>query len=439
MTDLWVGIDVGTTRVKAGLVDEAGRLTSLAWRPTPWQTTDEGPVVDVVELADLVLAVAQEAAETGGAARGQVAGVGITGMAETGALLGPDDQPLAPGFAWHHTLGDAERVQQALGPDRFAQTTGHGCDLAPSIVKLDYLRSRGHRFRPGQVWLNIGEYIAYRLTGVRCCEFSLSGRTGLFDLVGRTWWDDALGFLGAGRWLLPGDPVPAGTAVGTVRPGLGLLSGAAVTVAGHDHPVAALACGGSEAGTVSLSLGTSEAHVRVVAPGMSAQQVLALVRLDATVDWHPLGDRWYVLSTLPTNLTLERLARLLGCDQTEARLSLSRAAATVPAAPGVRLVQADLDSFTLAGIGDGDTREGAWRAVMTQLVERAREHLDQVSAIVGSPELVQVFGGWSHDPLMARLRSELLSATPATDCPEPGIVGACVLARQAAEGVVQRS
>lgn len=435
MADLVLGIDVGTTRVKAGAVDRDGRLVSLASRPTPWQGTDEGPVLDVVALGDLVLAVAEEAAAHPDAAGARIAGVATTGMAETGALLGPDDRPLAPGFAWHHTLGDADRVQAALGPETFARTTGHGCDLAPSIIKLDYLRERGHTFAPGQVWLNIPEYVSYRLSGVRACEPSLSGRTGLFDLGAHAWWDDALAFLGAGRWLVPGDPVPAGTSIGPVRRDVSSrLAGAAVTTAGHDHPVAAIASGGAEPGTLSMSLGTSEAHVRVVGPNLSPDDVLRVVRLGATVDWHPLGDRWYVLSTLPTNLTLERLARLMGCADTAARLELSRAALDAPAG-NVRLVDATLDSFSLVGITDADTRESTWAGVMRTLVEQSRAHLDALSAVVGTPDTIRRFGGWSHDPLMRRLRDELTPSTSSTDHQEPGIVGASILAWRAAEGV----
>lgn len=432
MSDVYLGIDIGTTRVKAGVVTDDAHLLHVEATPTPWHQTDEGPIVDVVELGDTALAVATRSGAWAREQGHRVVGIGTTGMAETGALLDPDGRPLAPGFAWHHTLGDAEAVQNALGRERFASVTGHGCDLAPSLIKLDYLRHRGHTFDGHQTWLNIPEYVTYRLTGVRACEFSLSGRTGLFDLTHRDWWDDALAFLGADRSLLPGRPVAAGTPVGTVDAAHSTeLAGAVVTTAGHDHPVAAFGVGVHEPGTLALSLGTSEAHVRIVEPTLDADAIGRVVELGATADWHPLGDRWYVLSTLPTDITLERLGRLLGCRSTAERAALSEAALASDAVGTARLADVALDRLSLVDLTDADTPTTVWRMAASTLLERSGQHIDQMSDIVGRPTSTVMFGGWTHDPLVRTLRTamgqRLIEGAPL----EPGIVGAALLAQRA--------
>lgn len=433
MTDVLMGIDVGTTRIKAGLVSGDFTLFSVESAPTPWHTTADGPVVEVSELGDIALDVAHRCALEAHARGDRIAGIGITGMAETGALLDRAGSPLAPGFAWHHTLGDADRVQDALGQENFMRTTGHGCDLAPSIIKLDHLRNKGHVFAPGQQWLNIPEYLTWRLTGTAACELSLSGRTGLFDLSRRRWWDEGLAFLGAGDWLMPGDPVPGGTAVGTVgETGPGSLRGAVVTTAGHDHPVAALSVGQYHRGSLCLSLGTSEAQVRIAEPTLSPDEVLALALLGVTVDWHPLGDRWYVLGTLPTGLTLERLARLVGCTTTEQRLELSREAMEAPLPAGAHLGNVTLDGFSILGITTGDSRASLWRNAVEQLLDTSSRARDDVSDIIGPPTSQVALGGWTHDPLIRRER-ERMGQRPINGTPvEPGIVGAAMLAAKAA-------
>ncbi len=433
MDNLLIGIDVGTTRVKAGLVAADFTLLHVESALTPWHTTQDGPVVDIADLGDLALQVADRCAQRAVGQGDRVAGIGTTGMAETGALLDKSGESLAPGFAWHHTLGDADRVQDALGRETFMRTTGHGCDLAPSIVKLDHLRSGGHAFLPGQRWLNIPEYLTWRLTGRAACELSLSGRTGLFDLTGRRWWGDALEFLGAGEWLMPGDPLPAGTAIGTVGEELPTsLRGAVVTTAGHDHPVAALSVAQYLPGTLCLSLGTSEAQIRIVEPTLSTDEVLALAQLGVTVDWHPLGDRWYILGTLPTGLTLERLARLVGCRTTEQRLGLSREAMDVSPPVGARLADVTLDGFSIVGITTGDDRTSLWRHAVDKLLFESARARDDVSAIIGPPSSQVLLGGWSHDPLVRRERKRMgqraLDGTPS----EPGIVGAAMTAAKAA-------
>lgn len=433
MSHVLLGIDIGTTRIKAGLVDPDFHLGHVESVPTPWRTMADGPVVDVAEVGDLALAVAERCARHARERGRTVVGIGTTGMAETGALLDADRRPLAPGFAWHHTLGDSDRVQRALDPETFMRTTGHGCDLAPSIVKLDHLRQQGHVFSPGQRWLNLPEYVTWRLTGTEASELSLSGRTGLFDLVGRRWWGDGLEFLGAGEWLFPGDPVPAGTRVGTVARTISeSLAGAVVTTVGHDHPVAALSIGQFDPGSLCLSLGTSEAQIRIVTPTLTGDDVVALVHLGVTVDWHPLGDRWYVLSTLPTGLTLERLSRLVGCRDTEERLALSREAMTAGPPVGASLADVSLDGFSIVGIATGDDRPSLWRRAVEQLLAHSAAHTQEVSAIIGPPEQQAVFGGWTHDPLIRRERERMGQRPPEGTPREPGIVGAAMAAAKAA-------
>ncbi len=434
MTDLLLlGIDIGTSRVKAGLVSPEFELLAVESLPTPWRGTSDGPVVDPAELGTLALEAASRCADRAAADGHRIVAIGTTGMAETGALLDRDRNPIAPGFAWHHSLGDADRVQDALGRERFMSVTGHGCDLAPSIVKLDHLRAQGHVFRPGQRWLNMPEYVTWRLTGQEASELSLSGRTGLFELRGRRWWADGLEFLGAGDWLFPGEPVPAGTPVGTVGDDApATLRGAVVTTVGHDHPVAALSIGQYRTGSLCLSLGTSEAQIRIVEPTLGEADVLRLVELGATVDWHPLGDRWYVLSTLPTGLTLERLARLVGCPTTEDRLALSREAMDATPAVGARLGDVTLDGFSIVGVTSGDDRPSLWRRAVEQLLANSKSMTDDVSRIIGPPTGSAIFGGWTHDPLVRRER-ERMDQRPRTGTPdEPGIVGAAMAAAKAA-------
>lgn len=432
MTELFIGVDLGTTRTKTGLVDARGELITTLDVATPWLNSDEGPVLNIDrygEMVDrLILDVAAAAADKGGT----IAGIGITGMGETGALLAPDGTAKAPGYAWHHSLGDVDKVQSDLGEEAFKTTTGHGLDLAPSIIKLAYLRDNGVAFAPGDTWLNLPEYIAWRLTGNHSTELSLAGRTGLFDLRRKTWWSDAVDYLGLPEGFLPEVPVTGSTPVGGVRGYGETLEGAPVVAAGHDHPVAAIAGALDRKGPLVISLGTSEAHIRLVDPTLTDGELLELVDRGVTVDWHPGGDYWYVLSTLPTGLTLERLARLLGAGTREERLALSESALAAKKDPRVQMRNVTLDSFDITGLHEATSRATLWRRAVEDLVDAAEAHIAQVSAVVGEPEEKFIFGGWSHDPLVreerARRGQHVRDGMPI----EPGLVGAAISAAHAA-------
>lgn len=422
-----IGVDVGTTRVKAVLADRTGTELHVAAVPTPWTTGPGGAQCDPAAIGDAALDVVAQVGAWAGQNGHRVRAVAVTGLAETGALIDTDGLTVAASYAWHNSLGDPARVIGALGADRFITTTGRRCTPVASIVKLDHLRHTGHVFAPDQRFLNIPDYVAYRLCGVMAAEASTSSRSGLVDVLGRRWWPEAFDYLGADTHLVP-DLVPASTRLGRVRVPLAGCADAIVVTGGHDHPTAGFAVGGQEAGCLNVSLGTAEAQLRITPLDLTLDQVRSLVAAGGTVDLHPFGDRLTVLAALPTGTTMERLSHLLGHPDPADRSGLSRRALAVEPAPGVRLTDMTMDSFGLGGLAEGLSPEGVWRAVAGQLVAASASLTRSVDAVLGPADRVVTFGGWLHDPLVADLRAGL-GQRLGPHCPaEPGAVGAALLA-----------
>ena len=111
MTDLLLGIDVGTSACKAAVVDADGAERAHGQAPTPWRKVPTGAEIDPDALLDAALEAASDALAA--APEGRVRGIGVTGMAETGVLLDGRGEPLAPAIAWHDARGGAEAA--ALG------------------------------------------------------------------------------------------------------------------------------------------------------------------------------------------------------------------------------------------------------------------------------------------------------------------------------------
>ncbi|HEY0409866.1 MAG TPA: hypothetical protein VGE42_06310, partial [Candidatus Dormibacteraeota bacterium] len=76
-----LGLDLGTTRIKAVLIDPAGVERATAAGPTPFAAGREGAEMAVDELLAAVAAVLERL----GPRRAAVAAVGVAGMAECGA------------------------------------------------------------------------------------------------------------------------------------------------------------------------------------------------------------------------------------------------------------------------------------------------------------------------------------------------------------------
>ncbi|MDR1851071.1 MAG: hypothetical protein LBR21_00195 [Propionibacteriaceae bacterium] len=425
-----IGLDMGTTRIKASLVGETREELALASELTPWVMAAGQLQFDLNLVGDIALRLAAQVAERGRASGHEILGLAVTGMGETGALLDAGGKVLAPGYAWHHSLGDPTRLTRHFGADEYMIHTGREPNSVPSLAKLDYLRVQGHRFAPGQTWLNVPDYVAFRLTGVRAAEISLASRSALLDIPTGKWWEDAFEFLGAGTWLVPEQTAASGSALGAANGEIPeVLKGITVATGGHDHPMAALAFGGAQIGTLNVSLGTAEAQVRIEASVDDAQR-LALVRAGAGVDWHPFADRFTVLRPLSTGMTMERLSMLLGADTRESRRELSLAA--LEAEPSrIRLLDVGNDGFGIADISDKVTRAGAWRAAAEQLVADSAAVTREMNAILGEPKRINTFGGWLFDPLVAHLRRALGQVASAGEPAEPGAFGAALMAFKA--------
>jgi len=187
MTDLHLGIDVGTTRLKAVAVDDRGRVRGEAERVMPWRRADGHADIDPATLADLAVRVAVEAVV---AEHPRVRAIGVTGMAETGVLVDGRDQPLAPAIAWYDPRGDAHTIARELAD--FGVVTGLPTGVLPSLAKLLWLRRTSPATARAARFHSVAEWVVRRLGGDPVTELVRVARL-LAGLAGRVGGREALG------------------------------------------------------------------------------------------------------------------------------------------------------------------------------------------------------------------------------------------------------
>jgi sugar (pentulose or hexulose) kinase len=431
LSGLVVGVDVGTTRVKGVALDLRGRVCGQSERATPWRRSAGGRAeVNPTTLVQLAQQVAAEAA-TGSNAR--VLAIGVAGMAETGVLVDGRDRPLTPAIAWHDPRGEVDTIARELGTETFQSTTGLPLTALPSLAKLLWLRHNHPDTEAAARFYSVAEWVVRGLGGEPVAELSLASRTGLFDVGQARPWDAAYGLLG---WppLLP-EPVLAGTPAGSAR-GDGVpaaLHGAVLTVAGHDHQVAAYGLGATTDGALLDSVGTAEALVRTVRPPLAVERIAALTAQGISVGWGVVADHLCVLAGLPTGLTLNRVAGMLGATSSADRIALGEQALAIPGEhPTLRLVDPRHEQFGIAGITDAVTPALLWRVVVDDLAAESQRVLAQIDAITGPYRQVVVAGGWLHNPALLAAKRRQYAAMRTTSIAEPGAYGAALLAASAA-------
>jgi sugar (pentulose or hexulose) kinase len=408
---LLVGVDVGTTLTKAGLIDAEGRELGVAAAPTAWTKTPTGAEADAIALADAAIDAVRRLLAT--APEGDIIGVGVTSMAETVILLDQEGEPVVPAVAWHDTraAGQMAALNAELGAERVGRTTGLGTWQIPSVPVLRWFTDNRPETARATTALSVAEWVVHRLGGHAAAEASLASRTGALDIAARRWWSEALEWAGVATTLFP-EVRPAGASWGRVTshdPALVRIHGARLTVAGHDHACASVGVGILGPAQVMDSCGTAEAVIRPVP--VTATRDLGVGLPDGiSTGWHVLPDSYLLLG-----------GRLLGLDLMRV---LERLGATT------RHGQTTLDAGALAG-GSIDTASAAWLTACTGHVDEAARLLRSVERIGGPVEEVRLSGGWARNPVLRHLKAEAFPHPVYPDVEEAGIRGAALFAGQA--------
>jgi len=361
-----------------------------------------------------------------GPARHEVAAVGVTGMAESGAPL-RGGRPAAPIIAWHDGRGTetVARLEARFGPD-LARWTGRRVGTVSSVAKLGWLLHYG--LAVPDRWLGVPELALWLLTGAEATEHSLAARTGAYHVVERAWLGDVCEFVGFPARVFP-EVRPAGHPMGAVSAEaarrFGVPAGIPVTVAGHDH-LAAGAGLGALSGDLLNSVGTAETVLRRVDAGPDVGRAL---ELDLAVTVWPGGESWCVLASAGrSGLVIRALAAHLGAEP-----------AVLDDLPAVdRGDPADRPSAEPVPLGQGIEIEAGppaemWQATLHALARRTAAAAERVAALAGPHDRAVVFGGGSRSRVWIHAKATELGV-PVVRCrvPEAAARGAALAAGVAA-------
>lgn len=437
-TGLHAGLDLGSTAIKMLVIDDAGREVAGAQVPTPWRVGEGGTtdiaaddllasvrtLIDLVET-DLAPLTAQP-----------LTSLAVAGMGETGILIDANGAAAGPGFAWFDPRGldQIAAFPQAVR-EEFAGRTGLPLGAQVSVAKLAWLRDQGTDLT-GLRWLDLPEFVVAALGGDVALELSLASRTGLIDQDSGAAWPAMLDALGVDDALLPplrGGGLPWGTASEAFGP---RVAGAALTVAGHDHLVAAQANGTLDAGSYHVSLGTAEVLLRVLdAPlGFAARQRLA----DALINEvrHVVPGQHVLVAGVKTGLLLRRALHAAGISDRAGRDELD---AAVMALPYEGELPAGAIEVTGARNDDGVLRLTLHTEASPAEIFGAvlRHSNDEVAALIAAMDREvapatrsTLTGGWAGMASVRRARAEVLPDASLSTREQDVAYGAADMARR---------
>jgi sugar (pentulose or hexulose) kinase len=429
MQEILIGVDIGTTRIKAVATNLNLKVLTDYAEPTPWIHIKNFSEIDMVLLAQTVITVASKAADLAG---GKVIAIGFTGFSETGVLMDSAGRPLSPGLAWHDPRGITEPILKELGDFEFRARAGAQLNEIVTISKVLWSNENYPESKKAKHFLSAPEWVAYCLGAEPVNELSLVSRTGFFDVEARKPWEEAIALVGGGKDFLA-RLVVAGEAVGVVSDEAPEnLRGAIITIAGHDHFTAAYYCGAINEGSLFDSMGTAEALLRTFKAPLKREAIAELAEANVGLSCSVIADHYTLLGALPTGLTLERACALVGMTSRDEKIALGNAALAIdPTASAMRVVN-NYHGLSITNLDDAVSPAALFRATVEHLVDDSAQMIALIEKFTGKADNVVIAGGWIKNPVIAFAKEQQFGNYRVSDAQEAGATGAAEFAGIAA-------
>ena len=435
---MYIGIDCGTSGIKALLVDAEGAPVGEAsapleaFRPHPgWSEQDPDDWLRATGTALDQLARDHDLAP--------VRGLSLAGQMHGATVLGADDKPLRPCMLWNDVRAHEEAARLDADP-RFRDLSGNIVFPGFTAPKVSWLREHEPDvFAAIRSVLLPKDFVRLWLTGEKASDVSDASGTSWLDVAKRAWSSTLIEASGADPAWLPRTVEGTG-ATGTIRPDLAQRWGmGSVTVAGGAGDNAGAACGTGvvRGGTAFLSLGTS--GVLFVANDRYRPNAASAVHAFC----HALPDRWHQMAViLAATDSLNWLARVMKADAGALVGVVTSDIAPrdplfLPYLGGERTPHNSAElRGALVGLAHETDRASLARAVMEGVAHAFRDGLDALREAGTTIERATAVGGGSRSTVWLQIMADTLGI--AIDVPAKGefggALGAARLAMCCVEG-----
>ncbi|MGN0250813.1 MAG: xylulokinase [Oliverpabstia sp.] len=258
----YIGIDLGTSAVKLLLMDEKGAIHNIVskeyplyfphpgWseqNPEDWFTQSMEGVKELIADCD----------------RSKVAGISFGGQMHGLVVLDKEDQVIRPAILWNdgRTGKETDYLNQVIGKDKLSSYTANIAFAGFTAPKILWMKeNEPENFAKIEKIMLPKDYLAYRLSGVHCTDYSDASGMLLLDVKNKCWSEEMMEICGVKREQLP-DLFESYEVVGTLKKeladDLGLSGNVKIVAGAGDNAAAAVGTGTVGDGRCNISLGTS--------------------------------------------------------------------------------------------------------------------------------------------------------------------------------------
>ena len=424
--ETFIGLDVGTTGVKAVAVNVDGQVVDKAEEQYELLTPRPG-------WAE------QDPEEWWGATQralarldGEPLAIGLTGQMHGLVCLDANDRVLRPAILWNDQRTGAEcaEIERRVGFDRLVELTGNRALTGFTAPKLLWLREHEPKTyaKIARVCLP-KDYVRLRLTGEHATDVADASGTLLFDVAARDWSQALLDLLDMPRAWFP-RALESPEVSGHTIAGFGTEAGVPVAAGAGDQAAGAVGVGVVSPGPLSVVIGTSGV-VFAALPGFVSDSQARL-----HVFCHAVPETWHAMGVMLSAAgSLHWLRELLECPyetllaEAESWAPGCEGLAFAPYLSGERTPHADPDiRGAFCGLDLRHDRGALCRAVLEGVAFGLRDSMELMRSLGVEPRVARVSGGGARSELWLRVLASVLQVPlEVTSISEGAAFGAALL------------
>ncbi len=423
---MYLGIDIGTSSVKAVIIDANQKIIGTHSAPLEVSRPHPGWSEQDADLWwDACLIVLDRLAADHGKEMAAVKGIGLSGQMHGATLLDEADKPLRPCILWN----DGRSADEAEGISEASQrVTGNIAMPGFTAPKLIWVkRHEPEIFAKVRTVLLPKDYVRLKLTGEKASEMSDSAGTLWLDTAKRDWSDEMLALTDLTREHMPrlfeGSAV-TGTLLAELAGRWGMSGSVVVAGGGGDNAASGCGVGAVAPGTGFISIGTSGV-IFISADRYRSNPAGAVHAFCHAVPgtWHQMGV------SLSAAGSLDWLSHVLSSSAGDLVGELGDAPGGpssllfLPYLSGERTPHNDVAvRGVFAGLDQGHTRRDLTQAVLEGVAFAFKDCFDVLTMPLGEPRRLIAVGGGSRSRYWLQVIATVLGLPIAV--PEDGDFGA---------------
>ncbi|MCI5699218.1 MAG: xylulokinase [Lachnospiraceae bacterium] len=412
---LYIGIDLGTSAVKLLLMDQDGKIHKIVskeyplyfprpgWseqRPEDWW---EQTVAGIQEL-------------TSECDKSQVAGIGFGGQMHGLVALDDQDRVIRPAILWNdgRTVKETDYLNEVIGRDKLSEYTANIAFAGFTAPKILWMKeNEPENFEKIQKIMLPKDYLAYKLSGTFCTDYSDASGMLLLDVKNRCWSGEMMAICGVTEAQLP-KLFESYEVVGTLKPELagtfGFTGEVKIVAGAGDNAAAAVGTGTVGDGGCNISLGTS-GTIFISSKEFRVDDNNALHSFDhADGGYHLMGcmlsaascNKWWMEEILKTEDFAKEQENIVKLGENQVFY--------LPYLMGERSPHNDpMARAMFIGMSMDTTREEMTQAVLEGVAFGLRDSLEVARSLNIPIERTKICGGGAKSPLWKKIIANVMN------------------------------